>query len=141
MQRQETRPYGVRLRAERLRLGLTQAAFALAVGVSKTSQVSYESDLYTPDLAYLEAATRIGVDPMFVLSGEVEPRRTADRFNWQLAEDILALVDEWALHQDRAVTAFEKMKMIRYFYKRFCGGGAIDDEAVADGFELAEQRA
>lgn len=58
-----------RIKEERQRLGLTQAEMAEAAGVSKRSQANYESGDRDPNLAYLEAVARIGVDVGYVLTG------------------------------------------------------------------------
>lgn len=60
---------GARLREERARLGLTQPAFATACGAKKTSQINYEADRRRPDSAYLTAASALGVDVLYVLTG------------------------------------------------------------------------
>ena len=59
-----------RLRAERERLGLTQSAFGEACGVGKNSQINYETEKRSPDAAYLMAAAELGVDVLYVLTGE-----------------------------------------------------------------------
>jgi transcriptional regulator with XRE-family HTH domain len=61
---------GARIRQERRRLGLTQDDFAKKVGVHRRTQVNYESGIRGPDSAYLEAASRIGVNVGYVLTGE-----------------------------------------------------------------------
>lgn len=61
---------GERLRAERLRLGMTQPQFAAAAGVSKTSQVNYEQGDRSPDAEYLLLVSRVGVDVTFVVTGQ-----------------------------------------------------------------------
>lgn len=60
---------GARLSSERLRLGLNQLQLADACGVSKTSQVNYEAGRRSPDIGYLTAAMKAGVDVMYVISG------------------------------------------------------------------------
>lgn len=60
---------GMRLAVERQRLGLNQAEFGEACGVSKTSQVNYEAGRRSPDSQYLAQAVRAGVDVMFVITG------------------------------------------------------------------------
>ena len=64
---------GKRLKSERLRLGLSQTAFALAGGVSKLSQVRYEKGERYPDGAYLQRISGIGVDVLYVLTGQKTP--------------------------------------------------------------------
>lgn len=58
-----------RLRAERKRLDLNQAALGAAGGVSKDAQLNYESGSRSPDSNYLSAVARVGVDVLYVLTG------------------------------------------------------------------------
>lgn len=60
---------GARLREERERLKLTQDSFAIACGVSRRAQVTYEADERSPDARYLEAASKFGVDIAYVVYG------------------------------------------------------------------------
>lgn len=60
---------GDRLRAERQRIDLTQAGLAEKAGISKTSQVNYESGMRAPDALYLHAASVVGVDVLYVVTG------------------------------------------------------------------------
>lgn len=61
---------GERLKLERQRLNLSQADFGARVGVSKTSQFNYESGERTPDAQYLTTAHELGVDVLYVLTGQ-----------------------------------------------------------------------
>lgn len=61
---------GRRLVEERKRLGMSQAAFFTACGVSKAAQYNFESDLNLPGGAYLIAAAALGVDVSYVLTGQ-----------------------------------------------------------------------
>ena len=140
MKSQKYGTFGERIREERVRLGLSQSAFALRVGTSKTSQTNYEAGAYTPDLAYLAAAGAIGVDTGFVLTSLREATRTAASFNWQLAEDILQRVDEWAVLQPTPPSAAEKMYWIRLFYSQFCGEGDVNEAAVDSTFRHSPAR-
>jgi len=63
---------GDRIREERKRLGLSQAAFATKVGVHRRTQVNYESGERKPDTEYLEALALAGGDIGYVLTGESE---------------------------------------------------------------------
>ncbi|MCB1977137.1 MAG: helix-turn-helix transcriptional regulator [Nitrosomonas sp.] len=60
---------GSRLREEREKLNMTQEDFAVACGVRRRAQSSYESDARYPDAKYLEAATKIGADISYVIYG------------------------------------------------------------------------
>lgn len=66
------KPFGARLKAERERLGLTQAAFAAACGVGKTAQYMYERGEREPGFSYFEAARALGVDTLYVTNGTRE---------------------------------------------------------------------
>ncbi|VWC00446.1 Cro/Cl family transcriptional regulator [Burkholderia pseudomultivorans] len=61
---------GSRLREERLRIGLSQDEFAAVGGVTRRSQSAYESDERSPDTSFLLALRSIGVDIVYVLTGE-----------------------------------------------------------------------
>lgn len=61
---------GERLRDERVRLGLSQEDLALAGGVNRNTQGSYERGARNPDTAYLSAVASLGVDTVFVLTGQ-----------------------------------------------------------------------
>ncbi|MDD2060843.1 helix-turn-helix domain-containing protein [Pseudomonas sp. GD03860] len=60
---------GERLRQERTRLGLRQDDFASLGGVNRNTQGSYEKGERNPDVAYLAAVARVGVDVSFVITG------------------------------------------------------------------------
>ncbi|WP_310793976.1 helix-turn-helix transcriptional regulator [Paraburkholderia sp. BL23I1N1] len=61
---------GARLREERMRLKLSQEAFAERVGVHRRTQVNYEAGEREPDVAYYEAAASLGIDLPYVLEGD-----------------------------------------------------------------------
>ena len=60
---------GARLREERERVETSQAVFAAKLGQSRKSQIRYEAGDRTPDGDYLAAASAIGVDILYVLTG------------------------------------------------------------------------
>lgn len=63
--------FGVRLKEERKRIGMNQTDFAAAGGVQKRAQVSYEQDERAPNLEYLALLSKVGVDIIYVLTGEL----------------------------------------------------------------------
>lgn len=58
-----------RLRAERERLGFSQTAFGEACGVTKGSQINYETEKRFPDGEYLMKAADLGADVLFIVTG------------------------------------------------------------------------
>ena len=61
---------GERLRSERERLGLSQPNFAATVGTTKQTLFSWETGKTAPDGFQLAALAAIGVDVLFVVSGD-----------------------------------------------------------------------
>jgi transcriptional regulator with XRE-family HTH domain len=65
--------FSERLKAERSRLQLSQAAMADAGGVGLNSQSNYENGHRSPDAAYLSRVAAIGVDVAYLLTGVRTP--------------------------------------------------------------------
>lgn len=61
--------FSERLKAERSRLQLSQAAMAEAGGVGLNSQSNYENGHRSPNAAYLARMAAIGVDVTYLLTG------------------------------------------------------------------------
>ena len=78
-----------RLKEERARLGISQAALAEIGGVVRRAQQNYESGLRTPDGDYFSKVAKIGIDVLYVITGvrqgEYEP----------MAHDEAALLDNY----------------------------------------------
>lgn len=64
---------GKRLRHERKRLKLNQTDFAAACGQGKDSQIRYEADERSPDGNYFARAAVLGVDILYVITGQRMP--------------------------------------------------------------------
>ncbi|WP_085656124.1 helix-turn-helix domain-containing protein [Pseudomonas sp. B11(2017)] len=91
---------GDRLKEERSRLGLSQTDLGAAGGVGKTTQINYEKGSGSPDAKYLAAAAELGVDVLYVVTGERKPT-AAGSISAQAAEflEVYQRIDE----QDRNV--------------------------------------
>lgn len=61
---------GDRIREERVRLNLSQEDLAQAGGVNRNTQGTYERGGRNPDTSYLEGVAALGVDTVYVLSGQ-----------------------------------------------------------------------
>lgn len=61
---------GARLKEERMRVGLSQAEIAALGGLSNKTQLGYESDARSPDANYLAALRKVGIDVLYVITGE-----------------------------------------------------------------------
>lgn len=64
---------GERLKEERLRLGVSQTALAEKCGVTKNTQLAYEKGERSPDGAYFAIAVELGIDLLYVVTGERKP--------------------------------------------------------------------
>ncbi|MNC17449.1 hypothetical protein D3C75_653290 [compost metagenome] len=60
---------GMRLQEERKRLGYSQEEFSLLMGVSRRTQVSYETREKNAGLIYLSKAQTKGLDIYYIISG------------------------------------------------------------------------
>ena len=60
---------GMRLKEERLRLGLTQPEFAAVADAKTLSQIRYEADERSPDGNYFTAIAEHGADITYILTG------------------------------------------------------------------------
>jgi transcriptional regulator with XRE-family HTH domain len=70
--------YGSRLKAARKRLGKSVLAFAEEAGVSRSTQMNYESGISLPSIAYLDRCVRMGMNVWEVLDPGSERSRDLD---------------------------------------------------------------
>lgn len=64
-----------RLKQERKRLSLTQEQVAAAGNVHRKAQGNYESGARAPDATYLAGIATLGIDIMYVVTGETQTAR------------------------------------------------------------------
>ena len=101
--------FGSRLRGERERLGLSQTQFADVGGVARTTQHIYETDIRSPDVAYLERLRGIGVDVSYLVSGSRQVAAGGDTltFSYPALLNIYRIVDEFCVDEDGAPMPLE----------------------------------
>lgn len=68
-----------RIREAREAKHLTQEGFGMLAGVSKNTQNNYETGKRKPTVDYLEALAAAGVDVVYLLTGESDPRKLPPR--------------------------------------------------------------
>lgn len=130
----EIQTFGKKLKIERQRLGLSQAAFGERGGVSKVTQAAYESDSTRPDIAYLAKLADAGVNILWVTTG----RRVPSGIDWDLIAELLELIDEWASERKKTTPWSERKDLLRVLYSQFAPEGRIDASAAAAVFRLAK---
>ncbi|MCA8031986.1 helix-turn-helix domain-containing protein [Burkholderia arboris] len=91
---------GARLKEERKRLGMNQTEFAELGGVTRKAQSDYENDLFSPNTRYLAAVATVGVDVLYVVTGQRTPGAVET-----LSKDEEALLDNYrhSAPEDQAV--------------------------------------
>ncbi|WP_054919907.1 helix-turn-helix domain-containing protein [Pseudomonas sp. NBRC 111138] len=80
---------GERLKEERQRIGVNQTVLAEKCGVTKNTQLAYEKGDRNPDTAYLAQAASLGVDILYLVTGERKPVPT-DSISAEVAEFLKA---------------------------------------------------
>jgi len=68
----------MRLREERIRLGLTQEGLGKIGSVRVQAQRLYEQDKFSPNGNYLAAVADAGVDVLYVITGKRIPNQDKD---------------------------------------------------------------
>lgn len=99
--------FGSRLREERERIGLNQTEFAEKCGVKKLAQSNYEKGVRNPDSLYLAAASVIGVDVLYLITGKrsvlAATSEVVDREISKEKQALLNAFDEMSPEQRRAI--------------------------------------
>ena len=135
-ERQVSRPYGERIRQERLRLRLNQTEFARLGGVSKATQVAYEQGSTSPQIEYLNRLFAAGVDTHWITTGE--HLGNLDGRNWELMFEITELIEEWASERGKPTSLQEKNGLLRTLYSQFVRDRQIDARQAANVFSLVK---
>jgi transcriptional regulator with XRE-family HTH domain len=130
------RPYGSRLRSERNRLGITQTQLASAGGISKPTQVAYESDTYVPDLQYLERISSADVDKIFVVTGKTTSQFVTENFDWKLHQEVVEVVMELSDELGVQLPAVKLSGLVRILYEKHAAGEALLPEVVSQYLRL-----
>lgn len=128
--------FSARLREERLRLRLNQQELADVGGVSKGSQVGYESGVRAPDLRYLERVARANVDIMYVVTGRPIASAASEHFDWQLHNKILETVESWLDEKQLTLPFPKKMDLLRLFMSNYTSADSVDPQFIFQTLRL-----
>lgn len=132
--------FGQRLRRERDRLGLSQAAFAEVGGVKRTTQHIYESDVRVPDVNYLENIRRAGVDLGFLLMSQTgaQGREDALLVSPAALSSLFIVVDEFGRDEDGALLPLSsRLRLFQLLCAAVKERGAVHVELDALRAELS----
>lgn len=127
--------FGLRLRGERKRVGLTQSELASAGGVSTSSQGAYEAETHKPDIAYLTAIAAVGIDVTYVVLG-APGKITSEAINWPILLQIVDLIDRWVATQPLPPPPGMRAHFAKVFYEQFLA----DQTFAPEKFEISIKR-
>lgn len=116
---------GERLKSERARVGLNQADFGAAGGVSKATQVAYESATTAPDAVYLtRLATQIDVP--YVLTGVPSSVHAGVLLDWELMTRIAVQIRGLESKRGVQFSADKFTRLQRILYAASVPTGVVD---------------
>ncbi|MGK0684483.1 helix-turn-helix domain-containing protein [Serratia marcescens] len=104
---------GERLREERDRLGLNQTDFAKLADHSRSAQAAYERNEKIPGGSYLSALAVIGIDVMYILTGNKTPKTVIDEVSMEerkLIENYRAMDEAARLNMQAVSDSFAHSK-------------------------------
>ena len=122
--------FGVRLREERQRLNLTQAAVATGAGVSVPSQVAYEQGTRTPDIHYLTNLERLGFDERYLRHGVRAERHATDALDWEFFKDVQSSVQKWCRGNQLEMDEADLTEITRLLYDQMIVDREVKPKAL-----------
>lgn len=105
-----------RLRAERLRLRLTQTGMADLLGIPTVTLRSYESGRSEPPASFLLRLIRAGVDAHYVVLGEPATEFLANGMDWHILAEVAQLIGDWSDARPRPLDLDEQARFLRLAY-------------------------
>ena len=117
--------FGARLREERERLGMTQAALADVAGIKRIAQGQYENEVRSPTVKYLSAVAGAGIDLHYVMFGgrglqSLGGRRGLEKKAFELVESYARQQPDGQLGAEARYAMFE---LVRSYMIRCPDGG------------------
>jgi transcriptional regulator with XRE-family HTH domain len=117
-----------RLKEERAKVGLSQTAFGEVGGVTKKTQMLYESGERAPDLKYLQRLADIGVDIQYVVTGK--RAATSDHLDELLLEQSIEKAENLMRVAGKKYTAAQKAKIIGLVYQIYLEENTLSDDSL-----------
>lgn len=113
-----------RLKEERMRLCLSQSAFAQKIGIHRNTQIKYESGERHPDSEYFDLIDKIGVDVLYLWSGvRSEEKEMYDLAAFELCEGVYRAL---GFNHDEIKEII--LKLARIADLEYSAGGACDTD-------------
>ncbi|WP_422205234.1 helix-turn-helix domain-containing protein [Acidovorax sp.] len=129
--------FGKRLAEERRRLGRSQDDFAQVIAIGRSGYAALEGDRAPLDVSRLVTLGEVvGVDVMFVMTGERAAVAATRLIDWSLVEGILAGMHSWAVAHDITVPPTKQMLLLKLLYQKLAAKGCMDTQALDDALRL-----
>lgn len=124
--------FGLRLQLERRRLSLRQEDFGLRAGVSRACQANYESGKTPPDIVYMDRLADLGVDVNRLLTGRASSEVAFDLFDWDLAADILAAIQNFPSEVKISISPQKQIALLKFLYRQSARNRQVDQSALRE---------
>ena len=108
---------GKRLQSERKRLNLNQSELGELGGVSKNTQSLYENNTRAPDVTYLAAIAKHGVDVGYIVTGERTVRTEALEGVQEAFYDCVREVEAWLKENNKTLSDKQIVKVALQYYQ------------------------
>lgn len=134
---------GSRLATVRSRIGLSQDAFAQALGVSKRAYINYERGEREPPAGLFKAIYDLyGIDYLWLMSGtDPEPQKAGvEGVNFSLIVEVVGELEKQLAVIGRVMKPEHKARVIRALYQFGLENGRITKDVVASVLEVAVAR-
>lgn len=128
--------FGMRLRAERKRLGLSQDEMAEQLAVSRSSIAFYESDRTIPGIDCMVRAVDAGVDVWYVMFSARGAEAAANSLDWDLLAAITSGVREWAREARLELPINKEIALTKLLYRQFAKTRQVDPDFLRDAMKL-----
>jgi len=130
--RQNEHSIATRLESVRRAAGLTQAAFALQIGVPKRTYLGWERNEREPPISLLDALEReFGVDPIWLIRGGAFQTRVTGQVDKTQLYEALGAVDREIERHDHHPSRDQFVSLVAEVYELLTGPTARIRELIA----------
>lgn len=111
--------FGERLRAERKRLGLSQADAAQVLGVGRVALGHYENGRAMPTVDLLTNAQKAGMNVLWLLLGSDAQQTAIQSINFATLKTVVLAVTDFVKSNELALDAAAEDQLIKTLYLQF----------------------
>lgn len=129
--------FGVRLAAERKRLGFTQKEVSARLSIGRSAVGMIETDQAPLDAQRLVNLGTEGFDVLYVLTGEAGRVAAGRMIDWELSVKIAQRVDTWAQSSGIKLPDEKRAVVVKHLYLQLAARGQMDETMVAETLSLA----